>query len=505
MIDVEMETKYPVDTWRIFGIRVWPFIRVCLNFQLQKINKNNALTTDDNIQKKKCKVERITRSIISMLQEDIYAVLSDISDYSHRDSVHKSDIFFLTVNMDRVFSMPDGTFYDRVLDPVKESLTGRGYEVYSLELGEGKKTRLPRYSKSSFFQVRRDYFRMKSFFETKVRFNEKLDSDLHLPKFEEFVVECADYGCSIQLKSLITGMRYIVKMKAYFKEIFKRCGTKLVVTRCWYGPDMMALSAAAKDMGIHVVDVQHGVAGGGEHHLYCEWRKVPKDGYELVPDVFWCNTETDADAIRHWNNADLNTKVIVGGRSLQLFWQSSKGKEVVAQYMERFRQNVIVPKKSKVILFSLQSLSKNTERYQEWLPKFILENEEFFWLVRCHPIMDETQKKFLEKIKGIPNVNVDEASSYPLDVVLEFSDVHVTMFSTVAIEAAEHGIATVFLADSRDFSAVMPAKYILHGLSYESLYDSLHKGVDRRSEAEEEKHGVMAIRELEALLKMTEL
>lgn len=500
IIDAKFEEKYPVDEWKISGIRVWPLIRVMLNFQLQRIETGSNMDSKDKIRKNMPRVGRILKTAAMMFQNGSKSILGEAFDYAHRDNVHKADVFFLTDNQDRMFSTSDGTLYDRVLDPIRDSLVEQGFEAYSMEVLAGvNKLRLPRYSKSNFFQLKSDYFLAQAFIDKK-----KIGtSEIILPKFERFLLDCAEQGCILNFNFLLKQVSYIKKTKTYFKNIFKRCGTKLVVTRCWYGIERMALCTAAKEMGIHVVDVQHGVAGGAEHHIYCQWKKMPAEGYELVPDVFWCNSEADADAIRQWNNADLHTKVIVGGRSLQLFWNSYKGKELLSHYMEQFRSKVALPDNAKVVLFSLQTLNKNTERYPEWLPNFIAEHDEFFWLIRRHPMMDETQKDFLGKIEKISNVNVEEASSYPLDVVLEFSDVHVTMFSTVAMEAAEHGVATVFLADSRDFSAVVSKEYIFHGLSYDTLYDSLNKGVSRRSNAEKEMRGIMAIRELEALVKKT--
>ena len=496
-LDVEIEEKYPVDVWEIDGIKVWPLIRISLNFQLQKIENKENIQVEYQSERRMFKAGKVLKRGTDLLNREARLIRSNIADWSHQDRMHKSDIFFMTDNMDRVFPMLDGTLYDRVLDPLKDAFIGLGYNIFSMEEINGEKVKLPRYSNSSFYQIQDDMIRVKKFIN---RRSSAVGDDDYLPEFEKFVAECSKYGVNIRISNLIRQVNYIIKAKEYFQHVLQKCGTKIVITRCWYVMRKMALCAAAKEMKIPIVDIQHGVAGGGEHHLYCQWTKMPENGYELIPNVFWCNTEADAEAIRNWQHTDIHTKVIVGGRSLQLFWDSDKGHQLTAYYMDCFRKKIEVPENSKVVLLSLQSLFKNTERYPEWLPDFISKNNEFFWLIRRHPMMDETQKEFLHKISGITNINVEEASRYPLDVLLELSDVHVTMFSTVAMEAAEHGVGTVFLTDSRDYSAVVPQKYIFHGLSYKMLKDCLNEAVRRKSGAVKDKRGMAAVRELEALM-----
>lgn|GEM_PF-2261462 len=491
--DTKIEGKYPVNVWKISGVKIWPLIRIDLNFQLQKTEYNKI-----DKENSKGKIDKLLSGVTGIILNGTRSIRSSILDLSHRDSIHRSDIFFMTDNMDRVFPMLNGTLFDRVLDPLKDCFIEQGYSIFSMEEINGEnKPKLPRYSNSMFYQIRDDIIRVESFASGGVK---SLGSDVYLPGFEKFIDECSCYGVSIHLSKLIRQVQYIKKTKRYFQNIFERCGTKIVITRCWYSLRKMALCVAAKEMKIPIVDVQHGVAGGGEHHLYCQWTKIPEDGYELMPNVFWCNTAADAEAIRKWNYADIHTKVIVGGRSLQLFWQSDKGRELEVYYRNKFKEKIMIPDKSKVVLLSLQSLYKNTERYPEWLPQFIANHKDFFWLVRRHPMMDKTQKDFLQKISRCSNVNVEEASSYPLDVLLEFSDVHVTMFSTVAMEAADHGVATVFLSDSRDYSAVVSPEYILYGMSYEKMRACLNDGASRKSESVEEKKGWAAIHELGMLM-----
>ena len=65
-----------------------------------------------------------------------------------------------------------------------------------------------------------------------------------------------------------------------------RSQLKLIFVTSWYFPDLMGLIAAAHERGVKVVDVQHGKQGKLQA-MYSGWN-IPKGGYEMMPDFFWC-------------------------------------------------------------------------------------------------------------------------------------------------------------------------------------------------------------------------
>ena len=74
------------------------------------------------------------------------------------------------------------------------------------------------------------------------------------------------------------------------KEMFSKCPKlKHIYLTSWYFPDTMGLTAAARQSGITVTEVQHGKQGRFQP-MYSGWTRIPegKTGYLMMPDRFWC-------------------------------------------------------------------------------------------------------------------------------------------------------------------------------------------------------------------------
>ena len=489
-----LEKKYPVDRWCVNGFRIWPIIRCSLSFYLQSININQK-----NLSKKEASTNLLKRSIFR-LKVYCKAFIYEIMDYKHSENKHKADLFCFSDNNDRIIIMPDGTKYDRVLDPIKDEMIKRGYNSFSKELlNLSELPNIPRYSFSSFFYMRYLIVSLIVVINLKVLQKEKLlKKTAHLEQFNNFILECKTFGFNLSIHSILKSTEHIRLHCKNFERILKQCNTRLVLTRCWYSSERMALCAAAKKNGINIIDIQHGVAGGGQNQFYCSWTKIPLDGYELMPNVFWCNTEADCNAIQSWNNASHHTKTILGRRSLQYLWMSSKGSELIDSYLSDFLKKTHFSVNRKKILVSLQPLSKNTERMPEWLIDFIKNHNEYYWLIRRHPMIDSTQRDFINKIKDFSNVNIEESFNFPLDIVFRITDVHLTMFSSVAMEAAEHGVPTVFLVNSRDYSSVISKDFIFYGRTPNELIFSLNEA---QKKSETNNYFFEAFNEIERLIK----
>ena len=71
------------------------------------------------------------------------------------------------------------------------------------------------------------------------------------------------------------------------KNIIKTKKLKEMCLTSWYFPDMIGVCAAASELGIKAIDVQHGKQGKYQA-MYSGWTKIPESGYALMPDNFWC-------------------------------------------------------------------------------------------------------------------------------------------------------------------------------------------------------------------------
>lgn len=94
----------------------------------------------------------------------------------------------------------------------------------------------------------------------------------------------------------------------YFTALLEKVRPKTVFLSSYTGASHVC--AAARRLGVTVVDIQHG-GMYPDHPSAANWSYAPEQGYELLPDVFWCWSE---DSARWISNTTTNYhKTIVGG------------------------------------------------------------------------------------------------------------------------------------------------------------------------------------------------
>ena len=134
----------------------------------------------------------------------------------------------------------------------------------------------------------------------------------------------------------------------------------------------------------------------------------------------------------------------------------------------------------KSILVSLQSYQYST------LPDFVfqvIENDKtVFWLLRVHP---RCAKKDLDtmisklKEKNLDNCEIDFATKLPLKYLMHYINLHITRFSSVAIDAAMFDIPTIFIDEmavdlySRDYSILWNSGIIAVALDKQALHQAM--------------------------------
>jgi len=208
---------------------------------------------------------------------------------------------------------------------------------------------------------------------------------------------------------------------------------------------------AANEMGIPTVDLQHG--GMPEEHLsLTHYSTVPRDGYSCLPRQFWCwNAQTRDLLNRWWGSAPAHDVVWTGNP----WWSDTM---IEFQRNEMTPQEKALHEKMKAAKSVLVCLS--TPPHHE-LPEFVEAaideaGEELNWNIRLHPIGRGTEEALQKRLARFGSrVNIKEATSMPLPVLLSQTDIHLTSFSTVWKEAAGQGIPTGFWHEDarRYFSA----------------------------------------------------
>lgn len=481
----KIEKEFPVDTWQVEGVEIWPLIRTKIHFALLQENKIESKSG-------------LWDKIKVLLKEIFFTLYIKFKDRRQNEAIHNADVIFLSDNLDRNFEFLNLGWYDHNLDSVRVEMKKKGIKTYSMEvLSPHTKVNFPRYTKSLIINHSLILSKVKKFFS---HFINKA-TQISLDNYDEFVNVCKESNVKISLdiELIYKEVMYINLLVEYFKQRIKTSNAKLGILQCWYGTVGMAFCMACNQMKIECVDIQHGIAGASDHVQYSKWEKIPKNNYyNCMPSCFWCWSVEDANAINAWNDGKNNLNTIVGGKTINLLWKNQSS-EIVRYYQKKFDE--IFDKKRSLILLTLQPIVE----YPEWLVELIKESKNYlYWGIRQHPTINEKQKKFIRRIECLENVNWKDTTKIPLEILLQNVDVHITGFSSVILDAEEFGVKSIMLDKlSRErFMLQFKRGNLILAESKEELINSIRTCLKKEKLVINHKYLTDPMDELEKLIKM---
>jgi hypothetical protein len=228
------------------------------------------------------------------------------------------------------------------------------------------------------------------------------------------------------------------RRRDFFFDMYQRLQPEFIVLSSFTG--WLHALWAAKDLGIPVIDVQHG--GQGETHFpTTHFTKVPEAGYHFLPDVLWLWGKTNRDFATPWlpGGARHRHLPVIGGHRAVAQWDRNRrlGKLVRTDtaFIDRFsgRSNVLV-----TLSYAIDPLMP------EAVFEAIRRTPDLHWLIRLHPIHrpKAARDQLLSRLGelGISNVSIDEPTDVQLQTALFVSRAHLTPFSTSVREAIALGV-----------------------------------------------------------------
>jgi hypothetical protein len=451
----DIEEKFPVDQWIINDIHVWPLIRAQLVSQMDFFLNNKlahrsrpGLTALRNI--------RRTFDITASFANFLYAFVSDrkCNDKIARRNI---DALFLTHCINRV--LVNKYYYNKMIDPIIDRLDEQQIRSIVLEITWNGQYYIPRYKSSKYIQPYLDYL----LFKNKIPLIKKSFGNSQLSRFNDFV----KYLDGLNLRLIIPDIRSIKKVVAiirdiatFLKKIISQTNPVVGLSTQYYGWDGMALNLACREAGIISVDIQHGIQND-LHWAYGRWLRVPEKGYELLPELFWCWSDTEAKVIEKWNKKvkKYHRPIVVGNLWLNK-WLSGDS-DNVSSYDVKVSRIKQKHDKSIQILYTMQD---------EIIPPLILEaireSSAFcFWWIRCHPTLIDKRSKFHRSLGnlGLDNFIVEEASTWPLYALLRHMAIHITGWSTTVIEASVFNVPSILI---HEFGSDLFAEQIDKGMAF---------------------------------------
>lgn len=433
----KLEEEYPVDKWTIADVHIWPLLRFSITNYLHDYEEKTAIQNN----KMKFYKLKILFNIVKGLFQYLYACIKDLQ---HKAELTEADVIILGFSVDRVFYTPQKKWYDFLRDPFVEKFNMNGIKSLLLELSPQNIYKIPRYSKSHFIQPTLDLILVKS----KVNRNVK-DTNMILPLYDNFMNRIKkDYPgiCpSIELNKLVERVEIIRKIANYFEKIITKTHASMGMVVCYYGDTGMAFNLACRRAGINSVDIQHGIAGE-LHRAYGRWAKVPREGYELLPAVFWCWSDYEKQSINRWNSNCDGFHSALEGKNLWIEKWKSSDNDFVSFYNKKF--NKYKQQASKHILLTLS----NGYDCPEFVLDTIRNSPPFWkWWIRLHPTMVKNSKEKCVRILSNSGCSIEDinfATEIPLMTLLKNVDVHVTGWSAVVYDALPFGVPSIVVHEN---------------------------------------------------------
>lgn len=203
-------------------------------------------------------------------------------------------------------------------------------------------------------------------------------------------------------------------LRSYYHYILKRVKPKVIIIVCYYNFKMMVLCEVAKEVGIPVVELQHGTMGR-EHISYNFLRRRKLSGF---PDYVFTFSRFDKK----------NARFPISPERIYAVGYPEMEKKV--QSYEKLR---LKAKKKKKIVFISQTIKAIFE-YALELSKRIDLNE-FEIIIKLHPREFGNWRKEFGKMLNGAHVTIIDNSNKDIYYYLARADYVVGIFSTVLLEA----------------------------------------------------------------------
>lgn len=460
---LEIEKKVLVNEWEHNGSKIWPLIRVVLGYDLfvyEDFDPNNQILKYRSF---KAKIFIVFISIFRLIK-------SFLSDFWKNDFSHKQvDVIYLINSSTRYFKIND-KWYNPYSDTFYPFLHRKGISQMVLELSSDYQFRVPRFRKSKLIQLAFFWMQFKIQIRSKFGIKKRVDF-AGVEAIDEILSEKFTKYKKFDTQYFSTKVFLFEEYKNYYRKKLKVWRPKVVVCHGFYSPDVLALISVCNELKIKTIEIQHGVQGKF-HIAYSNWKVIPNNGYDMLPNVFWTWTAIEKENIDRWLVNTKNHKTVVGGNPCS-FVLDEKGQDISFGYHVKIEKILKEKPAERNIVFTAQAFFKLPECLMDAISK----TPNWNWWIRIHPQYSDiknTLKKTFEE-RGNNNVIIDEAEPFPLITLLKFMDIHFTEFSSSVLEAYSVGKPSIILNDKgiNLFKDLIDLGVVKYASTYDEIMDSV--------------------------------
>ena len=232
-------------------------------------------------------------------------------------------------------------------------------------------------------------------------------------------------------------MAYLILLAKHTKYFLHNIPFKSIRHANYYSLDSMAITLGARYCNIPVYHLQHG-SQSEDHPAFGLWSNIPKEGYDLLPEVFLCWNKDSINILDNSFKLNKNHSAVLNGYKWVEAWLNE-------EMPYDFNQLKSLSENNLNVLLTLQPSINGIQDFIEDCIEKSADNVK--WWIRIHPRQDnkytinEIKDKFKDNLSK--NIEINIATSSPLPALLSITDIHITGFSSSIFEASYFGVPTV--------------------------------------------------------------
>lgn len=407
----DLEKEMDMFSMESDGIYFWQLVR---HFLLKKIMIKDTIVVSNN------KDRNLKGEIIGALRS-CKVMRQRVKKMEHADIVRIRPCLTLS---------PDGRLDDHQYDHTDLGENVTAIDVYAL----GNYTDTPDVIRYSMAQAEFSLILWK--IKRRLFGSQRIDSR-HIGKISVFLDKIDGvYGTDLHIDKFVSQIQYAIACHkiyvAYFSRIFQIVRPKAIMIYPHYDEHMFAATAAAREMGIATIEIQHGRINAHEAYWYEEQSLVGK----LLPDHFF----TFGD---WWN----------GQIKLPDFCQVvAVGNVYLEEQVQRFSRS----RRDKLTIGVFSSPQNGKE-----LCKFInkvnvtLKGKDVRVLYKLHPNECKVWKAEYPEILGVDNITVIDDGTSVYEIIAK-SDIVFGINSTTFFEATIYDSVKIIIYMAGDYNAMKP-------------------------------------------------
>jgi hypothetical protein len=429
----EVEARYPVGDWRAVGTELWPMLRVRWFFDEfaaahAELRGVPPAVHSSLLRKLSGRISGRLGPYLDLWRDSWQYRAGRDRGPPRRDLVMLSDgVSFARVGTD---------WLERFCDPIIARASRRG--LTSLLLTPMYGVRRPRASPAKFVQPGIDLATALGVSIGKVG-----SAQVELPKHADVLASLQRRGFGVASLERGTIARDAARLRAvtsYYRRLLSRVRPKLAFIVSFYSLEGFAFVRACHQLRICVIELQHG-AQGDLHPAYAAWPRPASGKFDLMPDIFWVWSASEASVINAWARGTEHRALAAGNPWMDVWredsrWPVADARAAAAALRKRFAGRPVA-------LITLQyGLAPSAQLEPMAKLVSVASGDVVFW-VRLHPMMLNERETVRNSLGDSPLFVLDESTDLPLHALLPFVDVHVTHSSSTIIEAAQYGVRSL--------------------------------------------------------------